>query len=54
VDEEDQAISVIRGLPFKEFRMHGVVAKRRIVHFGLGYVLRDDKDAKEVTLERPD
>ncbi len=37
VDEEDQASSVIHGLPFKEFSMRGVVAKRRSVHFGLGY-----------------
>ncbi len=36
-DEENQAITVIRELAFKEFRMHGVLAKRRIVHFGLRY-----------------
>lgn len=35
--EEDQLLDVIRNLKFEEFRMHGVIAKRRIVHFGVRY-----------------
>jgi alkylated DNA repair protein (DNA oxidative demethylase) len=37
IDEENDLIEVIRALPFGEVRMHGVVAKRRIAHFGLRY-----------------
>jgi alkylated DNA repair dioxygenase AlkB len=36
-EEENALISVIQSLDFAEFRMHGVTAKRRIVHFGLRY-----------------
>jgi alkylated DNA repair dioxygenase AlkB len=35
--EEKNLLEVIRGLPFGEVRMHGVVAKRRVAHFGLHY-----------------
>src|SRR5712671_1836968 len=37
VAQEDELIEVIRRLPFGEVRMHGVVAKRRVAHFGLRY-----------------
>jgi alkylated DNA repair dioxygenase AlkB len=37
VAQEDELIEVIRHLPFGEVRMHGVVAKRRVAHFGLRY-----------------
>ncbi|MCU1241724.1 MAG: 2OG-Fe(II) oxygenase [Candidatus Acidoferrum typicum] len=37
VAEENELIEVIRTLPFSEVRMHGVVAKRRVAHFGLRY-----------------
>lgn len=35
--EEKNLLEVIRRLPFGEVRMHGVVAKRRVAHFGLHY-----------------
>jgi alkylated DNA repair dioxygenase AlkB len=35
--EENGLIDVIRTLSFGEVRMHGVVAKRRLAHFGLHY-----------------
>jgi len=34
---ENELIEAIRTLPFGEVRMHGVVAKRRVAHFGLRY-----------------
>ena len=37
IAEENDLIDSIRKLPFGEVRMHGVVAKRRIAHFGLRY-----------------
>ena len=37
VEEEAALIDFIRTLPFGEFRMHGVIAKRRVAHFGLHY-----------------
>jgi len=37
IAEENELIHVIRALPFGEVRMHGVVAKRRVAHFGLRY-----------------
>jgi alkylated DNA repair dioxygenase AlkB len=37
VADEKELIDVIRTLPFGEVRMHGVVAKRRVAHFGLHY-----------------
>ncbi len=36
-DEERGVIQAVQLLPFGRFQMHGVVAKRRIVHFGLHY-----------------
>ena len=35
--EEEQLVAAIRELAFSEVRMHGVVAKRRTVHFGRSY-----------------
>jgi alkylated DNA repair dioxygenase AlkB len=35
--EEEQLIEEFRRLEFREFSMHGVVAKRRVLHFGLLY-----------------
>jgi len=35
--EETDLLDAIRNLPFGEVRMHGVAAKRRVVHFGLRY-----------------
>jgi alkylated DNA repair protein (DNA oxidative demethylase) len=37
IAEQNDLIEVIRTLPFGEVRMHGVVAKRRVAHFGLRY-----------------
>jgi alkylated DNA repair dioxygenase AlkB len=37
VDDEAALIDVICTLPFSEVRMHGLVAKRRVAHFGLHY-----------------
>jgi DNA oxidative demethylase len=36
-DEERQLIGAIRELRFGEVRLHGVVAKRRVAHFGRSY-----------------
>jgi alkylated DNA repair dioxygenase AlkB len=36
-DEEHALIKRIEQLEFAEVKMHGVVAKRRVVHFGRGY-----------------
>jgi DNA oxidative demethylase len=36
-EEESRLLDFIRTLTFGEVRMHGVVAKRRIIHFGLRY-----------------
>jgi alkylated DNA repair protein (DNA oxidative demethylase) len=36
-EEEQAVIKQIEKLEFAEIRMHGVVAKRRVVHFGRGY-----------------
>lgn len=35
--EEQSALETVRRLEFGEVRMHGVVARRRIAHFGLRY-----------------
>lgn len=35
--EEDTLVSKIEELPFHEVRMHGVVAKRTVIHFGYDY-----------------
>lgn len=37
VDEERKLIDNIENLEFSKIEMHGVVAKRRAAHFGLGY-----------------
>jgi len=37
IAEENELIEAIRKLDFSEVRMHGVVAKRRVAHFGLRY-----------------
>ena len=36
-EEERTLLQQIAGLAFNDIRMHGVVAKRRVVHFGLLY-----------------
>jgi alkylated DNA repair dioxygenase AlkB len=36
-DEEGELVTAIQNLPFGEIKMHGVVAKRRAVHFGRSY-----------------
>jgi alkylated DNA repair protein (DNA oxidative demethylase) len=36
-DEEVALLEVVEGLPFGEVRMHGVAAKRRVIHFGWDY-----------------
>jgi alkylated DNA repair dioxygenase AlkB len=36
-EEEANLVDFIRTLPFRTFQMHGVTAKRRIVHFGWHY-----------------
>ena len=35
--EEQALIGAIERIPFAEIKMHGVVAKRRVAHFGHGY-----------------
>jgi alkylated DNA repair dioxygenase AlkB len=36
-DEERQLLATLETIEFGEVRMHGVVAKRRVAHFGLSY-----------------
>ena len=36
-DEERELIAHVETLPFHEVRMHGVVAKRTVIHFGWDY-----------------
>ncbi len=52
-DEEQELLQVIRRLPFYEFKLHGVAAKRRVMHFGLRYALdkRVLSDAPELPVE---
>jgi alkylated DNA repair protein (DNA oxidative demethylase) len=38
-DEERELLEFLNGLPFKEFTMRGVVAKRQVAQFGLKYGL---------------
>jgi DNA oxidative demethylase len=38
-EEEHELLSVIQALPFHEFKLHGVTAKRRVPHFGFRYAL---------------
>jgi DNA oxidative demethylase len=35
--EESALLTELEALPFRDFRMHGVVAKRKVVHFGWDY-----------------
>ena len=37
--EEQELLQVIQHMPFYEFELHGVAAKRRVIHFGLRYAL---------------
>lgn len=37
VDEQQALRAALAGLPLGEVRMHGVVARRRVAHFGLAY-----------------
>jgi alkylated DNA repair dioxygenase AlkB len=39
VQEERELLDTLKALPFNEFKMHGVTAKRRVLHFGLHYAL---------------
>jgi alkylated DNA repair dioxygenase AlkB len=37
--EERDLLAFLQTLPFYEFKLHGVAAKRRVLHFGLRYAL---------------
>jgi alkylated DNA repair dioxygenase AlkB len=37
--EERDLFAFLQTLPFNEFKLHGVAAKRRVLHFGLRYAL---------------
>jgi alkylated DNA repair dioxygenase AlkB len=39
VQEERDLLALLQALPFYEFKLHGVAAKRRVLHFGLRYAL---------------
>jgi alkylated DNA repair dioxygenase AlkB len=39
VQEEHDLFALLQTLPFYEFKLHGVAAKRRVLHFGLRYAL---------------
>jgi DNA oxidative demethylase len=39
VQEERDLFALLQTLPFYEFKLHGVSAKRRVLHFGLRYAL---------------
>lgn len=39
VEEEQDLLAFMESLPFYEFKLHGVAAKRRVIHFGLRYTL---------------
>ena len=39
VQEEGEIFALLQTLPFYEFKLHGVAAKRRVLHFGLRYAL---------------
>ena len=39
VEEEHDLFALLQTLPFYEFKLHGVAAKRRVLHFGLRYAL---------------
>ena len=36
-EEEQDLVGEIQSLTFSQIEMHGVVAKRRVAHFGVGY-----------------
>ncbi len=39
IQEERDLFALLETLPFYEFKLHGVAAKRRVLHFGLRYAL---------------
>jgi hypothetical protein len=39
VQEGCDLFAFLQTLPFSEFKLHGVAAKRRVLHFGLRYAL---------------
>ena len=39
VQEEHELLDLLQTLPFYEFKLQGVAAKRRVLHFGLRYAL---------------
>jgi DNA oxidative demethylase len=39
VQEERDLFALLQTFPFYEFKLHGVAAKRRVLHFGLRYAL---------------
>jgi alkylated DNA repair dioxygenase AlkB len=39
VQEERDLLTLLQTMPFYEFKLHGVAAKRRVLHFGLRYAL---------------
>jgi alkylated DNA repair dioxygenase AlkB len=39
VQEERELFALLQTMPFYEFKLHGVAAKRRVLHFGLRYAL---------------
>jgi alkylated DNA repair dioxygenase AlkB len=39
LQEERDLLALLQTLPFYEFKLHGVAAKRRVLHFGLRYDL---------------
>jgi alkylated DNA repair dioxygenase AlkB len=39
VQEERDLLALLHTLPFYKFKLHGVAAKRRVLHFGLRYAL---------------
>jgi DNA oxidative demethylase len=39
VQEERDLFALLQTMPFYEFKLHGVAAKRRVLHFGLRYAL---------------
>ena len=43
-DEQDELLAHLEGLDYGEVRMHGVVARRRVRHWGVGY----DFDTREL------
>jgi alkylated DNA repair protein (DNA oxidative demethylase) len=47
--EEADLLAAIQGLPFGDVRMHGVVARRRVVQFGWRYGF----DARQLTAGEP-